>query len=70
MKVTKYVSNSPELLATIPKEDRNQTTSIELQSNGSSEQLGTISDTTKVVGLSWDPGNDTFNFKQYKTLLD
>ena len=63
MKVTKYVSNSPELLATVPNEDRNPTTAIELQPNGYREQLGTISDTTKVVGLSWDPGNDTFNFR-------
>ena len=53
MKVTKYVSNSPELLETIPEEDRNPTTAIELQTNGSSDQLGSMSDTTKIVGLCW-----------------
>ena len=69
MKVTKYVYNSPELLETIPEEDRNPTTAIELKPNGSSDQLGSISDTTKIVGLCWNPENDTFSFEQYKTLL-
>ena len=68
MKVTKYVTNSPESLPIIRKQDRNPTPCIELQHNESSEQLGTISDTTKVVGLSWEPGNDTFNFEQYRKL--
>ena len=66
MKVTNYVTNSPELLATIPKEDRNPTTCKELQHNEYSEQLGIMPCTPKVVGLSWEPGNDTFNFEQYE----
>ena len=62
MKVTKFVSNSPELLEKIPELDRNSTTAIALQPNGISDQLGSISDTTKIVGLCWNPENDNFSF--------
>ena len=62
MKVTKFVSNSPELLETIPEQDRNPTTAIALQPNGSSDQLGSISDTTKIIGQCWNPKNYTFSF--------
>ena len=70
MKVTKFVSNSPEVLETIPEQDRSPTTAIALQSNGISDQLGSISDTTKIVGLCWNPENDTLSFEQYKKLLE
>ena len=70
MKFTKYLSNSPELLETIPEQDRNPTTAIALQPNGISDQLGSISDTIKIVGLCWNPENDTLSFEQYKTLLE
>ena len=58
------------MLETIPEEDRNPKTAIELQPNGSSDQLGSISDTTKIVGLCWNPENDTLSLEQYKTLLE
>ena len=57
-------------LDTIPEEDRNPTTAIELQPNGCSDQLGSISDTTKIVGLCWNRENNTFSLEQYKTLLE
>ena len=70
MKVTKFVSNIPELLETIPEQDKNPTTAIALQQNGISDQMGSISDTTKIVGLCWNPENDTLSFEQYKKLLE
>ena len=70
MKVTKFVSNSQELLETIPAQERNPTTAIALQPNGISDQMGSISDTTKIVGLCWNPENDTLSFEQYKKLLE
>ena len=66
MKDTKYVTNSQELLATIPKEDRNPTKCIEIQHNESSEQLGTISDTTKVVGFSLPLGRCEHVLNEYR----
>ena len=70
LKVTKFVSNSPELLETIPDQDRNPTTAIALQPNGISDQLGSISDTSNIVGLCWNPENDTLSFEQYKKSLE
>ena len=70
MKVTKFVSNSPKVLETIPEQDKNPTTAIALQQNGISDQMGSISDTTKIVGLCWNPENDTLSFEQYKKLLE
>ena len=32
--------------------------------------MGSISDTTKIVGLCWNPENDTLSFEQYKKLLE
>ena len=63
MKVTKFASNTPEVLATIPKEDLAPTIEKEFPRTP-------ISQATKVIGMSYIPEKDLFTFEPYGKLLE
>ena len=56
MKVTKFASNTPKVLATIPKEDLAPTVEKEMSPTPVSQE-------TKVVGMAYIPETDIFTFK-------
>ena len=65
MKVTKYMSNSSNVLQTIPREDLGP-----LMENGGTDTEQLMSANTKILGVNYDPKNDNFHFKSYSRLLE
>ena len=63
--IRKWVSNSPELLATIPEEDRAPLRNVRSLFGYDEE----VSDTTKQLGYRYDPVDDLILFDCYDELL-
>ena len=62
MRLTKFVTNSPDVLETIPENERGPTKEIEFNPAKGENSVEEISQPTKVVGLCWDPEKDVFSF--------
>ena len=71
MKMCKYLSNSPEVMASIPEHKR-APINDEIQFNAEScdATLTKLPTQTKVIGLTWKPKEDIFSFEQYKRLAE
>ena len=63
MKLIKYVSNQPEVLAKIAESDRAPTEPINLSPSGDNRYCGVVSKETKVIGMMWKPIDGYFTFK-------
>ena len=60
MKIRKWASNNPDILDTIPPEDRYPTLD---------DSNNLISKDTKCLGVSWSPSKDVLHYESYKTLM-
>ena len=65
MKVTKYMSNSSKVLNSIPKDDLGP-----LMENDEPEEKEIMSANTKILGINYDPVQDSFHFSSYAKLLE
>ena len=65
MKVTKYMSNSSEVLNSIPKDDLGP-----LMENDEPDEKEIRSANTKILGINYDPVQDSFHFSSYAKLLE
>ena len=61
MKITKWPSNSTTLLQTIPEEELSPFEEVEDEENLTFRDPAIISKTTKCLGMSWTPKNDTLH---------
>ena len=79
MKITKWSSNTPSLLKTIPKEelspheeivpnDTNTESDKKEEENITFGDPDIISQTTKCLGMSWIPKSDIFDYHSYEAL--
>ena len=64
----KWATNSQEVLATIPLTDRAPIEDIHF--NLEQTEQSPVSKSTKVIGMTWKPAEDTFTFESYKHLVD
>ena len=65
MKVTKFMSNSSKVLKSIPKDDLGP-----LMENDEPEEKEIMSANTKILGINYDPVQDSFHFSSYAKLLE
>ena len=81
MKITKWCSNAPSLLRTIPKEElspheevacentEEKPTNVDMdEDNITFGDPDVISQTTKCLGMSWVPRSDIFDYHSYESL--
>ena len=66
MKLTKWISNSPEVLKTIPDDEKAPLQPKDFDFELEDENY--VSKPTKVVGMNWDPKEDVFSFEPFKKL--
>ena len=68
MKITKWTSNSTTLLQTNPEEELSPFEEVEDEENLTFSDPAIISITTKCLGMSWTPKNDTLHYNSYEGL--
>ncbi len=68
MKITKWTSNSTNLLQTIPEEELSPFEEVENDENLTFSDPAIISKTTKCLGMSWTPKDDTLRYNSYEGL--
>ena len=67
MMMTKWATNSQEVLATIPLTDRAPIEDIQFYLEQTEQSPA--SKPTKVIGMTWKPAEDSFTFESYKHLV-
>lgn len=66
--MTKWATNSEEVLATIPLTDR--ATIEDIQFNLEQREQSPVSKPTMVIGMTWKPAEDSFTLESYKQRVD
>ena len=67
--ISKWTSNSPEVLETIPEVDRAPCNEVFFKSDDTQEPTSSlISQDTKALGITWNCKEDVFSFKRYEAM--